>query len=102
MAKILVVEDTPELRSYIVGIFKDQYQVLEAPNGKVGLELALNNTPNLIISDVMMPVMDGIELCKQLKKNDIRLLDSYYCPFHPDHGEGDYKKDSNDRKPKPG
>lgn len=66
---ILLVEDNNEVRSFIKSFFKPSYNVLEAENGKEALELANSNNLDLIISDVMMPVMDGIELCKNIKSN---------------------------------
>ncbi len=67
---LLVVEDNADVRRYVVEQLQDRYQVLEAEHGKAGLELALTHIPDLIISDVMMPEMDGIELCKRLKQNE--------------------------------
>lgn len=64
---LLFVEDQIEVRDYVIGLLKQDYNVLQAENGKVGFDVAINSLPDLIISDVMMPVMDGIELCKKLK-----------------------------------
>ncbi len=64
---LLIVEDNNDMRSFLRDIFSDQYRVLEAPDGKAGLQAALDNVPDLIISDVMMPVMDGVELVGHLK-----------------------------------
>lgn len=64
---ILFVEDQSEVREYVIGLLKEDYNVLQAENGKSGLDSALNNLPDLIISDVMMPEMDGFELCKSIK-----------------------------------
>jgi len=64
---LLIVEDNPELQEYLVGYFSEDYNVLSANNGKVGLEIALEQTPEIIISDLMMPIMDGIEMCKKIK-----------------------------------
>lgn len=64
---MLVVEDNKELQTYLTDFFSQQYKVIAAKNGKEGLELALENTPDVIISDLMMPVMDGIEMCTQIK-----------------------------------
>lgn len=64
---ILVVEDDADYRWLIVSGLKDEYQVLEADNGKEGLEKALEHIPDLVITDLMMPIMDGVELCRQLK-----------------------------------
>ena len=67
---ILIVEDHAELRQYIKENLSKEYQVLEAKNGKEGLKKAVDYIPDLVISDVMMPHMDGFEMCKILKKND--------------------------------
>ena len=67
--KILVVEDNRDLREYIKDILSDYYQCFEAENGEKGLELAENEDIDLILSDVMMPKMDGFEFCKQLKSS---------------------------------
>jgi signal transduction histidine kinase/ligand-binding sensor domain-containing protein/DNA-binding response OmpR family regulator len=64
---IVFVEDQSEVRDYVLGLLKHDYNVLQAENGKIGLDVAINSLPDLIISDVMMPVMDGFELCKKLK-----------------------------------
>lgn len=66
---LLLVEDNLELRSFIKNIFQKDNNILEAENGKIGLEFAQNNRVDLIISDVMMPLMDGIELCEKIKTN---------------------------------
>ncbi|MEL7147093.1 MAG: hybrid sensor histidine kinase/response regulator transcription factor, partial [Bacteroidota bacterium] len=68
--KLLIVEDNDQLRSFILDSL-DEYQLLEATNGKEGLKLAINESPDLILSDVMMPEMDGIELCTKVK-NDVK------------------------------
>src|SRR5690606_25946087 len=67
--QILIVEDNQELRNYISLELKDQFNVLEAKNGKEGLELALEVSPDLIISDVLMPIKDGLEFCEEIKNN---------------------------------
>ncbi|WP_319268643.1 response regulator [uncultured Draconibacterium sp.] len=67
--RILIVEDDHDLRAYLKNILQNQYSVLEATNGIKGLKVATNKLPDIIISDVMMPEMDGIEMCKELKKN---------------------------------
>lgn len=68
---ILVVEDNKDLRKYIVSGLSRYYNVIEASNGSEGKLQALTNAPSLIISDVMMPVMDGLKMCEELK-NDSR------------------------------
>ncbi|MFK2819262.1 response regulator [Flavobacteriaceae sp. LMIT009] len=66
---ILVVEDNIDVRNYVVDTIEESYEVLKATNGKEGLESALQKVPDLIISDVMMPEMDGYELCEEIKKD---------------------------------
>lgn len=68
---VLVVEDNDDIREYIATSFSSNYRILTATNGKEGLEQAQKYIPDIIISDIMMPEMDGIELCK-LVKEDIR------------------------------
>ena len=67
---LLIVEDNPDLRHFIAETMQKDYQVLVAANGKLGLETAIEKTPDLIISDVMMPEMDGFEMCETLKKDE--------------------------------
>ncbi|OHX64530.1 hybrid sensor histidine kinase/response regulator transcription factor [Flammeovirga pacifica] len=64
---VLVVEDNTQVRDFIVELLLEEYNVIEAENGEVGLKKTLDHHPDLIISDVMMPVMDGITFCKQVK-----------------------------------
>ncbi len=64
---LLVVEDNDDLRGYIAQLFADSCQVVTAVNGYDGLEKAFDQVPDLVITDWMMPRMDGIELCQQLK-----------------------------------
>lgn len=68
---ILVIEDNPEIREYIAGSLGGEYTVITAADGDRGRELALARIPDLIITDIMMPGMDGIELCRILK-GDVR------------------------------
>ena len=68
---LLIVEDNEDFRKFLVSCLKDKYRVLEASNGQEALEVLEQQTVNLIISDVMMPVMDGMELCRRVK-HDIR------------------------------
>ncbi len=65
---ILIVEDNYDLRNFMLHSLKQDYRMIGAENGKEGFELAKKYTPDLIISDIMMPVMDGLELCSRLKK----------------------------------
>lgn len=68
---VLVVEDNDDLRNYLVRIFKAEFHVLEAANGYIGFQSALNTVPDLVVSDVMMPVADGLQLCKNLKSAEV-------------------------------
>ncbi|MDA3894502.1 MAG: response regulator [Salinivirgaceae bacterium] len=68
---ILIVEDNYDLRKYIVNEFAEYYNIIEAANGKEALEMALRESPDLVISDVVMPEMDGLELCGKIKENFI-------------------------------
>jgi DNA-binding response OmpR family regulator len=67
---ILIIEDNYELRNYLKNLLSPDYRVVTAPNGKQGLETALTIIPDLVITDVMMPQMDGFDVCRQLK-NDV-------------------------------
>jgi len=64
---LLIVDDHPDIRTFIRQAFASEYTFLEAENGAKALQLAREHIPELIISDVMMPVMDGFELCQKLK-----------------------------------
>lgn len=68
--QILLVEDNLDLQHYVKGILENDYAITQATDGVEGLEKAQQFIPDLIISDVMMPNMDGYELCKHLKAND--------------------------------
>jgi len=107
--RILVVEDNEDIRSYIRSILGSSYIIEEAENGAIGLEIATVQDFDLIISDLMMPEMDGIEMCRRIKssietshipiilltaKSDVENrieglsigADSYITkPFHPQH-----------------
>ncbi len=66
---ILVIEDNEELRHFIKSILSKEYKVFEAANGKEGLEKTLKEFPSIVVSDVMMPEMDGVEYLNAVKKN---------------------------------
>lgn len=70
-ATILIVEDNDDLRAYIRQILAPDYTILEAPDGQQGLEIALDQLPDLIVCDVMMPRLDGFGLCAALR-DDVR------------------------------
>ena len=67
--KLLIVEDNRDLRQYLQTILGDTYGLIEAADGSVGVEIAQKEVPDIILSDVMMPKLNGIELCKALKEN---------------------------------
>lgn len=67
---LLVVEDDEEIREFIQSELKEDYRIDGAPDGAVALEIATHRIPDLIISDVMMPEMDGKELCRRIKANE--------------------------------
>jgi len=64
---VLVVEDNDDIREYIETSLNTKFQILTAANGQEGLELANKKLPDVIVSDVMMPIMDGMELCRRIK-----------------------------------
>lgn len=68
---ILVVEDNKDIRSYLRHLLSNQYNVLLAKDGQIGFELAQKQIPDVIISDVMMPHLNGYELCEKLKNNEL-------------------------------
>jgi len=70
-ALILLVDDEAEVRTFIRDYLEESYQICEASNGLDGLEMAIRNNPDVILTDVIMPVMDGNEMCRKLKE-DIR------------------------------
>lgn len=66
---ILIVEDNEELRAYLTEVLQSEYNIVQARNGAEGLDQAKETSPSLIISDVMMPVMDGIDFCRSIKED---------------------------------
>ena len=68
---ILIVEDNEDLRAYLRENLEEYYQIVEAEDGRQALELMEKKLPDLILSDIMMPEMDGIELCRRVKSDKI-------------------------------
>jgi DNA-binding response OmpR family regulator len=67
---VLVIEDNSELRRFISTVLSDKYQVIEAANGEEGLTLGLKRIPDMVITDLMMPLMNGYEVCRGLKNDE--------------------------------
>jgi DNA-binding response OmpR family regulator/two-component sensor histidine kinase len=67
---LLIVEDNPDIRKYIRQALQEAYRITEAVDGAAGLKLADESVPDLILTDVMMPKMDGFELCRRLKQQE--------------------------------
>ncbi len=68
---LLIVDDNADIRAYLRHILKDKYHICEAADGQEGLRVANEQVPDLIVSDVMMPVMNGLEFCQHIKKDMI-------------------------------
>ena len=66
---VLIVEDDEEIRNYIAQEFGDKFHIMESRNGKEALEQIFKKAPDLVISDIMMPEMDGLTLCRKIKQN---------------------------------
>ncbi len=64
---VLIIDDNPDIRTYVTTLLSGDYRVIEAANGNIGLKLAMKYVPDIVVSDVMMPGIDGIECCKRLK-----------------------------------
>jgi signal transduction histidine kinase/ligand-binding sensor domain-containing protein/CheY-like chemotaxis protein len=69
--RVLVVEDNDELRAFITGFLEPKYEIIEASNGIEGLKKAIDHMPDILVTDVTMPGMDGFELTKQLKEGKL-------------------------------
>jgi DNA-binding response OmpR family regulator len=67
---VLITEDNPELRQYICEQLQEQYQIIEAAEGQTGLQMAQEQLPDLILSDVRMPGMDGLDFCQAIKTDE--------------------------------
>jgi len=68
--KILIVDDTPENLDLLQGLLEDDYQLFAAPRGNIALQIAKKQIPDLILLDIVMPDMDGYEVCRSLKADD--------------------------------
>ena len=65
--EVLIIDDNNDIRTYLRTVLSESYNVSEASDGKSGLELARRIVPDIILSDIMMPIMDGLEFCQELK-----------------------------------
>ena len=65
--EVLIIDDNIDIRTYLRSVLSEKYNVSEAADGKAGLELARKMVPDIVLSDIMMPVMDGLTFCQQLK-----------------------------------
>ena len=64
---VLIIDDNADVRNYVKSLLREEYTVIEAPDGRAGLKKAMKYVPDAIVCDVMMPVMDGLECCRKLK-----------------------------------
>lgn len=71
LSTILIVDDNEDIRSYLRVLLAGQYYVIEASDGQNGLRLAKESVPDLIVCDVMMPVMDGLTFCSKIKEDEV-------------------------------
>jgi len=67
---VLIIDDNAEIRSYLIKLFSENYIIYSAENGQEGLELTKKHMPDLVISDITMEQMDGLELCRKIKESD--------------------------------
>lgn len=70
LATVLIVDDNADMRAYLRTLLLDRYYVIEAADGQSGLKLAVESVPDIVVSDVMMPVMDGLAFCTHLKQHE--------------------------------
>ncbi len=70
LMQLLIVEDNVDVREYIKNELSGKYNIIEASDGKEGFEAALSSSPDIILSDIMMPIMNGLELCKLIKSDE--------------------------------
>lgn len=68
--KLLVIEDNDDLRQFIVSILSKSFNTIEAPNGRIGKEKTIAEMPDFVLTDIMMPEMDGVEYVRQIRENE--------------------------------
>jgi two-component system sensor histidine kinase ChiS len=69
--KLLVIDDSDQIRWFLQHVFNKEYQILEARNGEEGVQVAFKEVPDVILCDIMMPVKDGLQTCREIKANQI-------------------------------
>ena len=67
----MVVDDNADVRAYLQMVLADRYYVMESSDGEAGLAMAKAQVPDIVVSDVMMPVMDGLQFCSRLKEDPV-------------------------------
>ena len=67
--RLLIVEDEEEIQTYLKEELQSEYRIMTCKNGKEAYSIILADTPDLVISDIMMPEMDGMTLCRKIKQN---------------------------------
>ena len=86
--RVLIVDDSPDCIDLLVEALSDEYAVVVAKNGAKALTLAENQTPDLILLDVRMPIMDGYEVCRVLKANPLtRRIPVLFVTGQSDHDD---------------
>jgi len=70
MKRILIIEDNKDNMGVLEGFFEDEFELLEAFDGKKGLEIAIKNKPDLILLDISLPIMDGTEVMKKIREDE--------------------------------
>ncbi|MDH6535611.1 two-component system sensor histidine kinase ChiS [Parabacteroides sp. PM5-20] len=68
--KLLIIDDSDQIRWFLKHIFNKEYTIVEARNGEEGVNMAVSESPNLILCDVMMPIKDGFQACREIKNNE--------------------------------
>jgi CheY-like chemotaxis protein len=77
--KIVVVEDNHEITDYVSSVLSERFNVISASNGKEGLEIIRKEMPDLIIADLMMPEMDGLEMTRRIKEDSEQVIFLSFC-----------------------
>lgn len=92
MAKLLIIDDEEKMRSMIARMLSPPYEVVQARNGREGLELFHQHRPALVITDIMMPEADGIETIREIRKIDPQVAVIAISGSSPSDGNPDFLK----------